>query len=178
MGFGAVRFSRDLDRAGVDDAGLNARPAEAAAASGFAELYERSYTEMARLAVLMTGSRETAHDIVQESFVKLHGAWDRAQNPHAYLRRIVVNECTTYHRRRYRYRRVEPMLRPEPVTFEADEISDALAALPPRQRAAIVLRYWHDCSEREIAEILDCRPGTVGSLIHRGLAQLRQEITL
>ena len=142
----------------------------------FAELYERAYPEMARLAVLLTGSRENAHDVVQESFVRLHRAWDRAESPHAYLRRIVVNECTSYHRRAFRQRRVQPLLRAENVEFAADEISDALARLAPRQRAAIVLRYWHGCSEAEIAEVLRCRPGTVGSLVHRGLAELRQVI--
>ena len=147
------------------------------ASDGFAALYEESYAEMARLAFLMMGSREGAHDIVQDSFVKLHGAWDRAENPRAYLRRIVVNECTTYHRRRFRHLRVQPMLvASDTLNEQPDEMSDALAALAPRQRAAIVLRYWHGCSENEIAEILDCRPGTVGSLIHRGLEELRRVI--
>src|SRR3954447_14300890 len=127
-------------------------------APGFAELYEATYSEMARLAVLLTGQRDGAHDIVQESFVKLHRAWDRAEHPKAYLRRIVVNECTTFHRRRFRQRRVQPLLVSDPVELHADEISDALAALQPRQRAAIVLRYWHDCSEQEIAEVLGCKP--------------------
>jgi RNA polymerase sigma-70 factor (sigma-E family) len=148
----------------------------AAGPADFAALYERAYPEMARLAVLLVGSREAAHDVVQESFVRLHRAWDRAENPPAYLRRIVVNECTSYHRRRFRQRRVQPLLRPEPVELAADEISDALAVLTPRQRAAIVLRYWHGCSEAEIAEVLGCKPGTVGSLVHRGLAELRQVI--
>jgi RNA polymerase sigma factor (sigma-70 family) len=151
-------------------------PAPDERAPGFAELYEDAYPEMARLAVLLVGSQEGAHDIVQESFVKLHRSWHRAENPRAYLRRIVVNECTTYHRRRFRHLRVQPMLVAEPVTLEADEISDALAGLSPRERAAIVLRFWHDCSEKEIADVLGCKPGTVGSLIHRGLGHLREVI--
>jgi RNA polymerase sigma-70 factor (sigma-E family) len=147
-----------------------------ASTAEYVALYEQSYTEMVRLAALLTGSVEDAHEIVQESFVKLHRAWARAEHPRAYLKRIVVNECTTFHRRRFRYRKVQPLIAPEPVELQADEISDALAVLVPRQRAAIVLRYWHDCSEAEIAEILGCKPGTVGSLLHRGLAQLRQTI--
>ena len=55
-------------------------------------------------------------------------------------------------------------------------MADAIAALPYRQRAAIVMRFWHDCSEVEIAAALGCRPGTVGSLIHRALAELRRVI--
>lgn len=53
-------------------------------------------------------------------------------------------------------------------------MTDAIAALPDRQRAAIVLRFWHDSSEAEIAAALGCRPGTVGSLIHRALAEVRK----
>ena len=53
-------------------------------------------------------------------------------------------------------------------------MADAIAALPYSQRAAIVLRFWHDCTEAEIAAALGCRPGTVGSLIHRALAELRK----
>jgi len=148
-------------------------PAPDAAAPGFEGLYTEAFPEMVRLAFLLTGSLDTATDLVQESFVKLHRAWDRAENPPAYLRRVVVNECASYHRRRYRHLRVQPLLVSGPVELEADEISDALAGLRERERAAIVLRYWNDCSEQEIADILGCRPGTVGSLIHRGLAHLR-----
>jgi RNA polymerase sigma-70 factor (sigma-E family) len=143
----------------------------------FVALYEASFDEMVRLAFLLVGSQEIARDVVQDSFVKLHRAWVRADNPHAYLRRIVVNECTTHHRRRFRHLRVQSMLvATDSINDQPDEISDALAALPERQRAAIVLRYWHDCSENEIAAILDCRPGTVGSLLHRGIAELRRVI--
>jgi RNA polymerase sigma-70 factor (sigma-E family) len=144
---------------------------------GFAALYEQSYGEMARLAVLLTGAEDGAHDLVQEAFVRLHRAWDRVENPHAYLRRIVVNECTSYHRRRFRQKRLQPLLGVvDSITMQADEISDALDVLTPRQRAAIVLRYWHDCSEAEIADVLGCRPGTVGSLVHRALEELRRVI--
>jgi RNA polymerase sigma factor (sigma-70 family) len=58
--------------------------------------------------------------------------------------------------------------------LEADELFDVLAALPDRQRAAVVLRYWHDLDENQIADALGCRPGTVGSLLHRAIARLRE----
>jgi len=58
--------------------------------------------------------------------------------------------------------------------LEADELFDVLAALPDRQRAAVVLRYCHDLDENQIADALGCRPGTVGSLLHRAIAQLRE----
>ena len=59
---------------------------------------------------------------------------------------------------------------------EADELFDALAALPSRQRAALVLRFYEDLSEADIAVALGCRPGTVKSLLHRGLAELRKVV--
>lgn len=155
--------------------GRSPRPVEPPPAS-FAELYRSAYGDMVRLAFLLTGSTETARDLVQDSFVSLHGAWGRADDPRAYLRRIVVNACHSYHRRLRRQRRHVGTLRVEYVDLDADEISDAIAALPYRQRAAIVLRYWHGASEAEIARALGCRPGTVGSLLHRGIAELRKVI--
>jgi RNA polymerase sigma factor (sigma-70 family) len=62
------------------------------------------------------------------------------------------------------------------VSLEADEMFDALAALPHRQRAALVLQFYEDLPQSEIAEILGCREGTVASLVHRGLAQLRRVV--
>jgi len=152
------------------------RPAEPPTAGSFADLYRDAYGDMVRLAYLLTGSREVARDVVQDAFVRMHGAFDRARDPHAYLRRVVVNECHSYHRRRLRQRHHLRSLRLEVVDLNADEVSDVLATLPYRQRAAIVLRYWHGANEAEIATLLRCRPGTVGSLLHRAIAELRKVI--
>jgi RNA polymerase sigma-70 factor (sigma-E family) len=140
----------------------------------FADLYRSTFTEMTRLAFLLTGSAETARDLVQDSFVRLHGKWDRVAEPRAYLRRTVVNACHSHHRRLRVQRRHPPTSQVDVVDLGADEMTDAIAALPYRQRAAVVLRFWHDASEAEIAAALGCRPGTVGSLIHRALAELRK----
>jgi RNA polymerase sigma-70 factor (sigma-E family) len=140
----------------------------------FADFYRATFTEMARLAFLLTGSVETAHDLVQDSFVRLHGRWDRIDDPRAYLRRTVVNACRSHYRRLSVQRRHAATTRVENVDLGADELIDAIAALPYRQRAAIVLRFWHDSSQAEIAAALGCRPGTVGSLIYRALAELRK----
>ena len=140
----------------------------------FSELYRTAYTDMVRLAFLLTGSAETARDLVQDSYLRVHSAWGRVSEPRAYLRRTVVNVCNSHHRRTRRQRQHAALARVEPVAFEAEEMADAIAALPYRQRAAIVLRFWHDCTEAEIAAALGCRPGTVGSLIHRALAELRK----
>jgi RNA polymerase sigma-70 factor (sigma-E family) len=143
-------------------------------ATTFAELYETQYRNMVRLAYLLTGSTETARDLVQDSYMRVHTAWGRIAEPKAYLRRAVVNACHSHHRRLRRQRAHAATVRLEPVAMEADEMFDAIERLPYRQRAAIVLRYWHDCTEAEIAAALGCRPGTVGSLLHRAVAELRK----
>ena len=142
----------------------------------FVELYRATFADMVRLAYLLTGSEETAQDLVQESFAKLHPAYGRVREPRAYLRRSVVNGCTSHHRRGFRQRRATAATRPVSTELDADELFDVLDALPARQRAAIVLRYWHDLSENEIAAVLGCRRGTVASLLHRGIAALREVI--
>ena len=128
---------------------------------------------MVRLAFLLTGSVEVARDVVQDAFVSVHRAWARVREPSAYLRRAVVNGCTSHHRRVFRARRVPETVAP-PVELGADELFDVLAALPARQRAAVVLRYWHDLDVRAIADVLGCRPGTVGWLLHRAISRLRE----
>jgi RNA polymerase sigma-70 factor (sigma-E family) len=149
---------------------------EPSASATFGEFYRTTYADMVRLAFLLTGSTETARDLVQDSYLRVHGAWDRVAEPRPYLRRAVVNACNSHHRRARRQRQHAASTRVESVSLEADEMADAIAALPYRQRAAIVMRFWHDCSEVEIAAALGCRPGTVGSLIHRALAELRRVI--
>jgi RNA polymerase sigma-70 factor (sigma-E family) len=146
-----------------------------ASAGSFDDLYRREQPELLRLAVLLVGSHEVAADLVQDCFVRLHPRWANVEDRRAYLRRSVVNACHSHHRRLRRFRRLD--LRPsEPAEIGARELSDALAALPPRQRAALVLRFYGGLPDAAIAEALGCRPGTVASLIHRGLASLREVI--
>jgi RNA polymerase sigma factor (sigma-70 family) len=148
-----------------------------AATSAFVDVYREAHSEMVRLAYLLTGSAETAEDLAQDAFVRLHGAFARVAEPRAYLRRSVVNACTSFHRRRFVARRRSAALVTRGTSdLGADELFDVLGTLPERQRAAIVLRYWHDLGDDEIAAALRCRPGTVGSLLHRGIARLREVI--
>ena len=143
----------------------------------FAECYRDLRPEMVRLAALMTGSPEIAQDLVQDAFVRLHGAWNRVHEPRSYLRRAVINACHSHHRRRRVERRHASTAAPaSSAALGADELADALDALPYRQRAALVLRFYADLSDIDIAAALRCRPGTVASLIHRGLEQLRRVI--
>ena len=147
------------------------------APASFAECYTELRPEMVRLAAAITGSNELAQDLVQDAFVRLHGAWDRVHEPRAYLRRAVVNACHSHHRRKRVERRHQSLAAPESTAgLGADELADALDALPHRQRAALVLRFYCDLSDVDIASALRCRPGTVPSLIHRGLEQLRRVI--
>ena len=142
----------------------------------FEDLYAEQFLPMVRLATLMCGRSEVARDIVQDSFVRLHMRWSGVRHPKAYLRRSVVNGCRSRtrweRRRRGRSSEIEPSTEQEP-----DELFDVLASLPHRQRAAIVLKYYEQRTEAEIAETLGCRQGTVGSLVSRGLASMRAELT-
>jgi RNA polymerase sigma factor (sigma-70 family) len=140
------------------------------------ELYRREWSALARVALLLTHSRWTAEEIVQEAFVRLQSAKGPIDNPAAWLRTVVVNQCRDTARRRATADRT-PLPRPEAVVDAHDETSDALAKLPFRQHAAIVLRYHLDLPEAEIAVALDCRPSTVRSLVHRALATLREELS-
>ncbi len=153
-------------------------PIEAASSLSFAEFYRDNYGRMVRLAYLLTGSLETAQDLVQDAFVRTHRRWEHVASPSAYVRRAVVNASSSHLRRRRRERRVAGTIRlDQAAALGADELFDALRVLPARQRAALVLRFYEDQSEAAIAATLGCRPGTVASLIHRGLEGLKKELT-
>jgi RNA polymerase sigma-70 factor (sigma-E family) len=172
MEYCAVGIDAEPQDAEGDD--LAAAPGTEADA-GFDAFCRDAYPSMVRLAFLLTGSTETAEDLVQDALARTYPKWSKIAEPTAYVRRAVVNACHSHHRRRFR-ERAHPPREPEPTTLGADELFDVLAALPARTRAAIVLRYYQDLPEPDIAEILGCAPATVRSLIHRGLARLRTVI--
>lgn len=133
---------------------------------------------MVRLAVLLVGSRPMAEEIVQDSFSVVLQRWDTLDRPGAYLRTVVVNGCRMALRRREterRHRELDPPL-PAESPDELIELHEALGTLPERQRVVVVLRYFADRTDAEIAEALGCRPATVRSLAHRGLTRLRKEL--
>lgn len=142
----------------------------------FDDLFRREYEAMVRVAYLMLGSRAEAEDATQDAFARVHMRWARLDSPAGYLRRAVVNGSIDRLRRRRVARRVDGLHIVEAARLEADELSDALARLPARQRAALILRYYEGLRDREVADALGVRPGTAKSLIHRGLAQLREVI--
>jgi RNA polymerase sigma-70 factor (sigma-E family) len=143
----------------------------------FEQLYIDAYGPMVRLAHLLTGSNRQAEELVQDAFVRVYGHWADVEHPRADLRQAVVNACRSQQRRHGRELRHGPGAAARAAASldpEADLIRDALAVLSDRQRKAVVLRYYEDLPEAEIAAILGCRPGTVKSLLSRALAQLRE----
>jgi RNA polymerase sigma-70 factor (sigma-E family) len=144
--------------------------------TSFAELYRDQYGPMVRLAHLLTMSNSVAEELVQDAFVGVHRKWDQIDVPRAYLRTTVMNACRSHHRRRLLEKTRLGHPAPEVVSPEPDEMWDALAALPYRQRAVLVMKFYEDMSEADIAATLGCRPGTVKSLTSRALGQLRKVI--
>jgi RNA polymerase sigma factor (sigma-70 family) len=139
------------------------------------ELFRDRWVPSVRLATALTSDRGAAEEIVQDAFLALSRRWATVDNPAGYLRTAVVNRCHDHHRRIGVRRRVLPP--PPEVSQQApeyDEVWIVLARLPERRRAALVLRYYEDLPIDEIARLLDCRPGTVSSLLHRGLADLEE----
>ena len=132
------------------------------------------------VARLTTGSNASAEDLVQDAFADLYRHFDTVNSPDAYLRRAVISRCTSWVRRRMTERRHlerqppgAPALWTDPDTIVT---MDAIGRLSVRQRAAVVLRYFADLPEAEIAAALGCRPGTVKSLLTRARSQLAKEL--
>jgi RNA polymerase sigma-70 factor (ECF subfamily) len=135
-----------------------------------------------RLCVLLLGRREGAEDLMQDSFVRLAsrvGGLDR-EAVWPYLRRIAVNLANDRFRRAALDLRVRLATRPteldHPDIGLAHEVWEAVRRLPLRQRACVVLRYYEDMTERDIAAALRCSPGTVKSATSRAMGRLRKEL--
>lgn len=139
------------------------------------QLYEQHFDQLVRLAYLVSGQAEQAEEVVQEAFVKTHRSWARVRDPLPYLRTAVVNGCRSVGRRQILERERQPSP-PEPAVLEADELWDALGVLTDRQRSAVVLRFYCDLPDADIAAALGCREATVRTSVHRALAKLRKEI--
>ncbi len=144
-------------------------------------LYRSEYESSVRLARLLTSDHHVAEELAQEAFVRVAPRLRSADNPAAYLRTIVVNLCRDHGRRQSTARR-HPVDEPEVVTApplpdDVTEIWQAVQALPPARREALILRYWADLPTAEVARLLDTRPSTARSLIRRGLASLKEVLS-
>ena len=143
-------------------------------------LYRAEHLPMLRMARLVTGSKALAEEAVQDAFIALYQRRESVENPKAYLRRIVLNNCYSVQRRQTVERDKIEVIggRQESVSLppELDETWQALDVLSPKQRMALVLRFYEDMPLQAIADVMDERLGTVKSLIHRGLKQLQKEV--
>jgi RNA polymerase sigma-70 factor (sigma-E family) len=150
----------------------------------YVSFVEKVWDPYLRLSRLLTGDPHRAEELLQDSLVKLYQRWRRVSahgNPHAYLRRMLVNANTSRWRRGRREHLVEVVPEvPDPagVRHEPDEeLRRALLSLPPHQRAVVVLRHYADLTEREVATALGCSIGTVKSQNARAMARLRERLS-
>lgn len=150
-------------------------------------LYTAHYRSLVRLAALLLHDTAAAEDVVQDAFVAMHKSWRRLRDPDnalAYLRQSVVNRS----RSRLRHLKVEDRKAPRPMpdapsaeygaihSVERSAVMTALRGLPRRQREVLVLRYYSDLSEAQIADALAISNGAVKSHASRGIAALRDRL--
>ncbi|WP_106396655.1 SigE family RNA polymerase sigma factor [Actinocorallia populi] len=152
----------------------------------FVDFVRRRGDRHLHTAVLLTGDWQAAQDLTQAALTELYRVWERLDTgtePDAYLRRIMVNTRRSWWRARWRR---ETPLAEIPDRGSADDAADrhavaevvrqALRSLPPRQRTALVLRYFEDLSEAQTAELMRISVGSVKTHAHRGLAALRASL--
>lgn len=143
---------------------------------GFAVFYRLAYQRAVRLAYLITGSSAVSEDLAQEAFVRLHPRFNELDRPGAFLHVTLVNLCRSWHRSRKRRSSAPLSYEQGSVSMEARELLDVLAALPERHRTVLVLRYWMDWTDAEIAKAIHCPRSTVTSLARRGLGRMRKQL--
>jgi RNA polymerase sigma-70 factor (sigma-E family) len=151
----------------------------------FDEFFRATWSRLFRTAYAVAGDAASAEDALQAAYARAYASWRRviaADHPEAYVRRMVVNEIIGERRRGW-WRRERPVGEPgasvrvespESGITERQVVWAAVQALPVRQRAVIVLRYYEDLSEKEIAAVLGCSPGTVKSQAAAALVNLRR----
>jgi RNA polymerase sigma-70 factor (sigma-E family) len=153
----------------------------------FDEFVAAGVDDLLRTAYLIVWDQAEAEDLVQECLLKVARRWPRVrrmQQPRAYARRVLVNLALDGARGRARRRgELESAVAADPIAVDPlpafdvrDELLQALGQLPARQRAVLVLRYFNDLTEAQVAEVLGCPPGTVKSSASRGLARLREAL--
>jgi RNA polymerase sigma factor (sigma-70 family) len=148
--------------------------------------FEQFYTDelevQVRRCFVLVGSSEAANDIVHDAMIDVYQRWSTLEKPGAYLNRTVLNRVRDLGRRRHvadrslRMVTTAELAQPGAAT-ESVEMRRALSSLPFNQRACLVLRFYGNSTTAEIADALDCRPGSVGPWIQRGLAALRKELS-
>jgi RNA polymerase sigma-70 factor (sigma-E family) len=156
--------------------------------SQFAEFAHARAGALHRAAYLMVGDAQLAQDLVQEALTKTYVAWPRLRDPRnaeAYCRKAITTTAISWFRRKG-WRNEAPTEHlpedahgaagPESSVAERDAVWKELQQLPPRQRAALVLRYYEDLSEAQTAEAMGCAVGTVKSQVSAALTKLRARL--
>jgi len=146
------------------------------------ELLAARGEHLRRTASLLAGGPDDGEDLLQAALERLFRRWRSvSSDPEGYLRRTMYNLAADGWRRRQAWRARIPLLSQPAATpaetatvDERDHLIRLLRGLPPRQRTAVVLRYWEDLSEEDAARAMGCSPGTVKSAASRGLARLRE----
>lgn len=145
---------------------------------GFRAFVLSSGDRLLQVALLLCGNRQTAEDLLQTAYSRLYPRWDRIEDPYAFTRRVLVNLRNDRWRRLRRERLGDVPDQPQPDSTDSSErrvvVLSALALLTARERGVLVLRYYEDLSEAEIAATLDIAPGTVKSTAARALGKLRE----
>ena len=153
--------------------------------AAFAEFAAARSAALHRSAYLMVGERHLAQDLLQEALTKTYVAWPRLRDPsraEAYTRKAITTTAISWFRRRSWSERPSESLPERRVEGHAAHVDErdrgwtALQQLPPRQRAAIVLRYYEDLTEAQTAAAMGCAVGTVKSQVAAGLTKLRDRL--
>lgn len=147
---------------------------------GWEALYRSEHPRIVRLAYLLTGDRSFAEEAGQEAFVRVLRARSEVREPAGYLTTITVNMCRDRGRRE-QVARLHPIppsaaVGPPDLPAELGEVVQAIRGLSDAAREVVVLRYWMDLPTAEIARLLDRRPATVRSLLHRAHAALKEAL--
>ena len=159
-------------------------PSVAVNDSEFSEFFASEYARLCWLGCALTGSPAQAEELAQEALVRLWWRWrlvGRPKDPASYVRRVLVNRHRSLLRRAAVEARSLAKTGPEQLALPAGDeqamvLWQAVQALPVRQRAVLVLRYYEDRTEAEVAQLLGLQVGTVKSRTHRALARLRDQL--
>jgi RNA polymerase sigma-70 factor (sigma-E family) len=166
---------------------LEGVPAALSADEVLGGLHRAHYRDLVRLAGLLLHDRGASEEVVQDAFVQLHLRWRTLRDPAragAWLRSAVLNGARSRIRRQEVSRRLAPAPGPDHESAEDAALADdahermvhALQALPARQREAVVLRYYLDLSEAQMAQAMGVSTGSVKTHLHRGLAALQAQL--
>ncbi len=181
---GMVTRPIDVTEALVADTAMTRAAVEWDADRAVTAIYTEHYRSLVRLAAFLVRDTATAEEVVQDSFVAMHGAWRRLRDTDkalSYLRQSVVNRSRSVLRHRMVVDKNTPKPPPDMpsaehgaiIQLERSAVVSALRALPDRQREALVLRYYGDLSEAQIASVMGISRGAVKSHTARAMAALR-----